>query len=117
MINATYAFRWLIGARAAELLDLTPSAVSHRLAKLEAMLGRQLFFRTARGVTLTPVGEQYLTEVSGILHSLAVATERAASDVSLDCRDCTRRPVSVCCGWEGGRCSAYLKLELSEHQV
>jgi DNA-binding transcriptional LysR family regulator len=72
-------------ARAAELLDLTPSAVSHQLAKLEAMIGRQLFFRTARGVTLTPVGEQYLTEVSGILHSLAVATERAASDVSLDC--------------------------------
>ncbi|EUB74192.1 transcriptional regulator, LysR family [Pseudomonas sp. GM41(2012)] len=72
-------------ARAAELLDLTPSAVSHQLAKLEAMIGRQLFFRTARGVTLTPIGEQYLTEVSGILHSLAVATERAASDVSLDC--------------------------------
>lgn len=72
-------------ARAAEVLDLTPSAVSHQLAKLEAMIGRQLFFRTARGVTLTPVGEQYLTEVSGILHSLAVATERATSDVSLDC--------------------------------
>jgi DNA-binding transcriptional LysR family regulator len=72
-------------ARAAELLDLTPSAVSHQLAKLEAMIGRQLFLRTARGVTLTPVGEQYLTEVSGILHSLAVATERATSDVSLDC--------------------------------
>jgi DNA-binding transcriptional LysR family regulator len=72
-------------ARAAELLDLTPSAVSHQLAKLETMIGRQLFFRTARGVTLTPVGEQYLTEVSGILHSLAVATERASSDVSLDC--------------------------------
>ncbi|MNF61102.1 LysR substrate-binding domain-containing protein [Pseudomonas fluorescens] len=72
-------------ARAAELLDLTPSAVSHQLAKLEAMIGRQLFFRTARGVTLTPVGEQYLTEVSGILHSLAVATERATSDVGLDC--------------------------------
>ncbi|MBP0952756.1 LysR family transcriptional regulator [Pseudomonas sp. 20GA0080] len=72
-------------ARAAEVLDLTPSAVSHQLAKLEAMIGRQLFLRAARGVTLTPVGEQYLKEVSGLLHSLAVATERAASDVSLDC--------------------------------
>jgi DNA-binding transcriptional LysR family regulator len=49
------------------------------------MIGRQLFVRAARGVSLTPVGEQYLKEVSGILHSLAVATERAASDVSLDC--------------------------------
>ncbi|MFJ4544649.1 LysR substrate-binding domain-containing protein [Pseudomonas sp. NPDC088885] len=72
-------------AKAAEVLDLTPSAVSHQLAKLEGMIGRQLFVRAARGVSLTPVGEQYLKEVSGILHSLAVATERAASDVSLDC--------------------------------
>jgi len=72
-------------ARAAEVLDLTPSAVSHQLAKLEALIGRQLFVRAARGVSLTPVGEQYLKDVSGLLHSLAVATERAASDVSLDC--------------------------------
>ncbi len=72
-------------ARAAEVLDLTPSAVSHQIAKLEAMIGRQLFVRAARGVSLTPVGEQYLRDVSGLLHSLAMATERAASDVSLDC--------------------------------
>ncbi|MFF7710230.1 LysR substrate-binding domain-containing protein [Pseudomonas sp. NPDC007930] len=72
-------------ARAAEVLDLTPSAVSHQLAKLEALLGRQLFIREARGVRLTPVGEQYLKEVSGLLHSLAIATERAASDAGLDC--------------------------------
>jgi len=72
-------------ARAAEVLNLTPSAVSHQLANLEAMIGRQLFVRAARGVTLTPVGEQYLKDISGLLHSLEVATERAASDVSLDC--------------------------------
>ncbi|WP_409488222.1 LysR substrate-binding domain-containing protein [Pseudomonas promysalinigenes] len=72
-------------ARAAEVLDLTPSAVSHQLAKLEALIGRQLFVRAARGVSLTPVGEQYLKDISGLLHSLEMATERAASDVSLDC--------------------------------
>ncbi|OQR36797.1 LysR family transcriptional regulator [Pseudomonas sp. Bc-h] len=72
-------------ARAAEVLDLTPSAVSHQLAKLEAMIGRQLFVRAARGVTLTPVGKQYLKDISGLLHSLEMATERASSDVSLDC--------------------------------
>lgn len=72
-------------ARAAEVLDLTPSAISHQLAKLEAMIGRQLFIRAARGVTLTPVGEQYLKDISGLLHSLETATERASSDVSLDC--------------------------------
>jgi DNA-binding transcriptional LysR family regulator len=59
--------------------------VSHQLANLEAMIGRQLFVRAARGVSLTPVGEQYLAEVSGLLHSLAVATERASSDESRDC--------------------------------
>jgi len=72
-------------ARAAEVLDLTPSAISHQLAKLEAMIGRQLFVRAARGVTLTTVGEQYLKDISGLLHSLEVATERASSDISLDC--------------------------------
>lgn len=72
-------------ARAAEVLNLTPSAVSHQLANLEALIGRPLFLRTARGVTLTPVGEQYLLDVSGLLHSLTVATERATSDQSLDC--------------------------------
>ncbi|WP_033046508.1 MULTISPECIES: LysR substrate-binding domain-containing protein [Pseudomonas] len=72
-------------ARAAEVLDLTPSAISHQLAKLEVMIGRQLFVRAARGVTLTPVGAQYLKDISGLLQSLEVATERAASDVSLDC--------------------------------
>lgn len=72
-------------ARAAEVLDLTPSAVSHQLAKLEAMIGRQLFVRGARGVALTPVGAQYLKDISGLLHTLEVATERATSDISLDC--------------------------------
>ncbi len=67
------------------MLGLVPSAVSHQLANLEAMIGRQLFVRAARGVSLTPIGEQYLAEVCGLLHSLAVATERASSDVSLDC--------------------------------
>ena len=43
------------------------------------------FSQNGQGVTLTPVGEQYLKEVSGILHSLAVGTERSISDVSLDC--------------------------------
>lgn len=72
-------------AKAADLLGLVPSAVSHQIANLEAMIGRQLFVREARGVSLTPVGEQYLSEISGLLHSLAVATDRAGSDVSLDC--------------------------------
>lgn len=49
------------------------------------MIGRPLFIREARGVALTPAGEQYLREVSGILQSLATATERAGSSVGFDC--------------------------------
>lgn len=72
-------------ARAAEQLNLTPSAVSHQIANLEAMIGRPLFIREARGVSLTPAGEQYLREVAGVLQSLAIATERAGSAVGFDC--------------------------------
>ena len=72
-------------ARAAEQLAITASAVSHQLAKLEALVGRALFIRGARGMTLTPAGEQYLEEVSEVLHRLAMATDRAASDAGLEC--------------------------------
>ncbi|MNS49164.1 Glycine cleavage system transcriptional activator [compost metagenome] len=66
-------------------MNLTPSAVSHQIANLEALIGRPLFIREARGVALTPAGEQYLREVSGILQSLATATERAGNSVGFDC--------------------------------
>ena len=71
-------------ARAAEQLNLTPSAVSHQIANLEALIGRPLFLRNARGVTLTPAGEQYLRDVTGVLQSLALATQRAGNDISAD---------------------------------
>ncbi len=85
-------------ARAAEVLDLTPSAVSHQLARLEALIGRQLFVRAARGVTLTPVGEQYLKDVSGCCTALPSRPNvRQAMSVSIACA-CIPRPVSGCSG-------------------
>ncbi len=65
-------------AKAADNLNLTPSAVSHQIAKLEDMIGQSLFIRGARGVTLTPSGERYFYEVTTILHNLMLATEKAA---------------------------------------
>ncbi|EXU34988.1 bacterial regulatory helix-turn-helix, lysR family protein [Acinetobacter baumannii 24845_9] len=65
-------------AKAAEHLNLTPSAVSHQIAKLEEMIGQSLFIRGARGVTLTPSGERYFQDVTTILHNLMLATEKAA---------------------------------------
>lgn len=47
--------------RAASLLNLTQSAVSMQIKRLEDALARPFFFRTSRRLTLTPEGEQLLT--------------------------------------------------------
>lgn len=62
-------------AHAAEELHLTPSAVSHQVAKLESLLGVRLFERSARGVELTPAGQQYLQRVASALGAINTATE------------------------------------------
>lgn len=46
--------------RAASLLNLTQSAVSMQIKRLEDGLGRAFFFRSARKLSLTPEGEQLL---------------------------------------------------------
>lgn len=60
---------------AAEELHLTPSAVSHQVAKLESLLNVRLFERSARGVELTPAGQQYLQRVASALGAIHTATE------------------------------------------
>lgn len=52
---------------AARELGLTTPAVSRRLALLEARLGVQLLNRTTRRISLTPEGEEYLTQGRRIL--------------------------------------------------
>ena len=66
--------RRLSFARAAEELHLTPSAVSHQIAKLEQFLGFLLFERTPRGITLSDAGESYLNRVAGALGAIGNAT-------------------------------------------
>jgi DNA-binding transcriptional LysR family regulator len=56
-------------ARAAEELNLTPSAVSHSLMKLESELGFQLMERDRNGVRLTSYGELLLPQIRSILQS------------------------------------------------
>lgn len=62
-------------ALAASELHLTPSAVSHQVARLEDFLGVKLFDRSSRGVKLSPAGEAYLLRVAGALGAIATATE------------------------------------------
>ena len=66
--------RRLSFARAADELHLTPSAVSHQIAKLEQFLGFLLFERTPRGIVLSDAGESYLKRVAGALGAIGNAT-------------------------------------------
>ena len=67
-------------SKAAEELSLTPSAVSHQITNLEALVGRKLFERTARGVELTPAGERYQQSLAGALAVIASAAENARAE-------------------------------------
>lgn len=60
---------------AATELHLTPSAVSHQVARLENLLGLRLFERSARGVELTPAGHNYLNRVAAALGAIKAATD------------------------------------------
>lgn len=62
-------------ALAAAELNLTPSAVSHQISRLETQLDMRLFERSAHGVKLSPAGEHYLLRVSGALSAIAAATD------------------------------------------
>lgn len=85
-------------ARAAEVLDLTPSAVSHQLAKLEGMIGRQLFVRAARGVSLTPVGSNTSRKSPASCIALRWPPNAPpAMSASTVCA-CTHRPAFACSG-------------------
>jgi DNA-binding transcriptional LysR family regulator len=66
--------RRLSFSQAAGELHLTPSAVSHQIAKLENFLGVLLFERSPRGIALSDAGEIYLKRVAGALGVIGNAT-------------------------------------------
>ncbi|MET1028914.1 MAG: LysR family transcriptional regulator [Dongiaceae bacterium] len=63
---------------AARCLDLTPSAVSKLIARLENRLGARLLVRTTRAVTLTEEGEAYHQAAQRILQEMNDADQAAA---------------------------------------
>lgn len=69
-------------AHAAAELNLTASAVSHHVRKLEAQLDVALFQRHARGVLLTPEGRMLADAAAGALGDLdsVIGSLRAARD-------------------------------------
>lgn len=58
-------------ARAAWLLQLDPSTVSHAVADLEKDLGLRLFNRTTRQLGLTDEGKDVVRRARGLLHDMA----------------------------------------------
>ena len=65
---------------AARVLDLTPSAVSKQVGRLEDRLGVRLFNRTTRRVRLTDLGQAFYERAARILGDLAEA-ERAVIEL------------------------------------
>ena len=55
--------------RAAEVLNLTPSAISHAISTAEKELGFPLFNRNKNGVTLTSYGENLQPYILTVLNS------------------------------------------------
>lgn len=55
--------------KAADLLGLTPSAISHAVSSLEAELGFAVLNRSKNGVTLTNYGDRLLPYVNAVLNS------------------------------------------------
>lgn len=84
------AGRHLSFKRAAEELNVTPSAVSHGIVALERSLGVPLFLRETRRLSLTPAGADYLTYVSEALALIAIGTERLPVDQA-------RRGIALSC--------------------
>lgn len=74
--------RLLSVTRAAEELNVTPSAVSHQIRLLEEYLGTRLFRRENNTLKLTAAGQEYMAQVSeGLtLLSRATTTIRAARE-------------------------------------
>jgi LysR family glycine cleavage system transcriptional activator len=61
--------------RAAESLDITRSAVSHRIALLEDLLGFPILERSGKGVALTTRGKRYAIAVGRSLAGLLAAKD------------------------------------------
>ncbi|KRB99545.1 transcriptional regulator [Hydrogenophaga sp. Root209] len=70
--------RHLSFARAAELLHLTPPAVTMQIKELEGHVGLPLFDRRGRQVTLTTAGEYMLVYARKVLATLKDAEDAAA---------------------------------------
>jgi LysR family glycine cleavage system transcriptional activator len=100
------AARGLSFTKAAEELNYTQSAVSSHVRSLEEFIGRPLFVRHPRSLSLTSLGEAYLTTVQHTLAQIDAATEaimspRHGQRVVISC------PISMATNWLPNRLAAF----------
>ena len=67
---------------AARRLDLSPSATSKSVSRLEEDLGVKLLHRTTRSVSLTPEGERYLEGAKRIVADMAALGEEVSNTLA-----------------------------------
>ena len=72
--------------RAAEALNLSQAALSHRLRKIEEDLGSALLTRSSREVSLTAIGQGLLPEARALLKSLQDAYDSVRSGAQRQAR-------------------------------
>jgi LysR family glycine cleavage system transcriptional activator len=70
------AARHLSFTNAANELNVTQTAISHQIKRLEEELGLKLFIRQNRALALTPQGRDYLPGVRAAFNDLRLATDR-----------------------------------------
>ncbi|MDQ8727151.1 transcriptional regulator GcvA [Bradyrhizobium sp. LHD-71] len=70
------AARHLSFTKAAEELNVTQTAISHQIKRLEEELGLRLFIRQNRTLTLTAEARDYLPGIRAAFQDLRLATER-----------------------------------------
>jgi LysR family glycine cleavage system transcriptional activator len=70
------AARHLSFTQAASELNVTQTAISHQIRRLEEELGVRLFIRKNRALALTPEARDYLPGIRAAFNDLRLATER-----------------------------------------
>lgn len=68
------------GVLVAQELNITPSAVTHRIQQLEAFTNMALFTKVNGSIVLTPDGQSYLETVRGALYALSYFSTRGRAE-------------------------------------
>lgn len=94
-------------ARAADMLGMSPPAVSQQIRALEGYLGRALFERGARAVTLTEAGRAFLPVVSNALNAVETTANSLFGRAGVEPLS-VRVSLMLATGWLGARIGGFM---------